>query len=317
MPNENVGVQPSAEPTSNADVSPMDSLLGALETQEEVQPAQSEVSQAQDTPAADEEASTEVVSGEPAEDQSALAAGEAELEHLGQKAKVPQWVKTAFEANRELATRGSMELAGLRKQTLVERQAIEAHRAFQQEAKAEFDQLSAVEASIEQYSNIKVSDYGADDLNRLRFQLDQLRDARDRLRSNLSAKQQAFDQKVGNFRAEMKRAAAEALNAKIPGGFNANVDKALLTQAVAEGFTPDEAANVLLDARLLNALYKAHQWDNLQASKQLQSKKVVAAAPVTKPGAVTSSAQQQALRAANGRFQAKPSVETLADLIKL
>jgi len=314
---DQTGVPASPEPASpapqDASQDPMDSLLGALDAQEEVSP-RPEVSPEQ---AADDEAPTEEVSGEsPDEELPALADGEAELEHLGKKARVPEWVKTAFEANREQATRATMEFSGLRKQTLVERQAIEAYNAFQNEAKAEFDGLSAIEAEIARYKNVNISEYDDGQLARIGFQLGQLKEQREDLARKLEAKRGDLAKRLIGHKAQMRQAAADALNARIPGGFNNTVDVELAKQAAAEGFPPEEAVE-LLDARVLSALWKAHQWDKLQASKQLTPRKTVAAAPVVRPGAVTTSQKEMARRAANARFQKSPSVDTLAGLINI
>jgi hypothetical protein len=108
--------------------------------------------------------------------------------------------------------------------------------------------------------------------------------------------------------------ALEHLGSVIP-KFDASTHiPALRDYGIKAGYSADELAQVA-DKRHLEVLWKASQWDSLQAKKPEAVAKVKAAPPkTTKPG--NSVAPPSAVDRANKQFKAKPDAHSLAKLLE-
>ena len=144
-----------------------------------------------------------------------------------------------------------------------------------------------------------------------------LRQQHEDARNGLLAKRQHLMQEAEQQRAlqfqQATQAALEHLGKVIP-GFDANTHiPALREYGIKAGFTPDELAQTS-DKRHFEVLWKASQWDALQAKKPEAVAKVKAAPPkTTKPGA--SAAPPTKLERAQKQFKAKPDARSLAAML--
>lgn len=236
-----------------------------------------------------------------------------ELEHLGKKYKVPASLKTAFEANRAQANKIPQEIVEIRKMLHVERQAIEAQRAFEKQAKPEFDELSQIESQIAQFKGIDWSSLDTDQLVRARQALDILKDKRDDLNQKINGKRAEFGQA---FKAQIEQAEKHGhayLQKKIP-NWGASEAAEVAKFAVAKGFTQEELGS-LYDPRTVEVLWEAMQYQKLQSSKPQVLNKARQAPPVSKPGAVdqTNSLGKSKERVFRERLRKSGSVEDAAN----
>lgn len=238
--------------------------------------------------------------------------GLVELEHLGKKYQVPPSLKTAFEANRAQANRIPQEITEMRKMLNLEKQAVEAKRAFEQQAKPEFDELSQLEAQIAQFKNIDWASMDTDQLVRARQALDVIKDKRDDLKQTIQKKRGEFDRALSGHMEQVKQRGEAYLQKAIP-GWGQDVATEVAKFAISKGFTQDELS-ALYDPRTVHVLWDAMQYQKLQASKPQVLNKARQAPPVSKPGAVdqTNSSGGNKERVYRDRLRKSGSIEDAA-----
>lgn len=96
-------------------------------------------------------------------------------------------------------------------------------------------------------------------------------------------------------RAESARKAAEEIAKRIP-GWNDEMDRGLAKYVLDKGLPPEYVQSgyvPIADASVLEMAWKAQQWDQLQESKPIVTKKVAEAPKVLKPGAKRDPAQDR------------------------
>lgn len=144
-----------------------------------------------------------------------------------------------------------------------------------------------------------------------------LRQQHEDARGALLQKRQALTQQAAQLTAqEFEQASQDALAhlGKIIPQFDPNTHiPALKEYGIKSGFTPAELAQVS-DKRHFEVLWKASQWDALQAKKPDAVAKAKAAPPMTtKPG--SSTPPPSALDRANKQFKAKKDAKSLAAML--
>lgn len=206
----------------------------------------------------------------------------AEVEIDGEVYQVPQKIKDRFIHHADY-TRKTQELAEARRVLASQEQAYKLHQAFEQEVTQEKSQLAAVKAQLEQYKKL---DWGSMDMEqfvRTKHQRDQLKELETDLEKQLEGKQSEFKKKVDSSLQEARDAGLKYVQQKVK-GWNEEKGKDLIRYGVSEGYTSEELANVL-DPRLVVTLWKASQWDALQAGKTEVTNRARQAPPVIKPSA--------------------------------
>lgn len=206
---------------------------------------------------------------------------EVEVEIEGEKYLVPRKISDRFIHHADY-TRKTMDLAEMRRATAAEREAIVMEKAFDQSTGDERNQLAMLDAQISQYRRVDWQSLETDQLLKARAQLDQLKEARAEIDNSIKAKRAQFDQKVRSVAQEMMTAGEKYIAQRMP-EFNDTSKKQLFAYGVGEGYTRDEMEK-LSDPRLVISLWKASQWDALQASKPGIKNKAAQAAPTVRPG---------------------------------
>lgn len=219
------------------------------------------------------------------------AVKEVEVEIDGEIYLVPEKVSHRFIQHADY-TRKTQDIAELRRVTTAERETYAAERQFDQTVAAERKQAALLDAQIEQFKTVDWSKYEAGDLMKLRANLDMLKDARTEVDTSIKAKRSEFDQKLNGIRAESIASGNRYIENHIA-GFDQTKRQKLYAYGVSEGYTGPEMDH-LIDPRLVVTLWKASQWDELQAAKPGVNKRASNAAPTIKPGAANRNQQATA-----------------------
>lgn len=243
----------------------------------------------------------------------------AEVEIDGKTYQVPPEIKDRFIHHADY-TRKTQELAEARRVVAAKEQSLQLREAFQQSVSEETSQLKAIESQIQQYAKLDWQQMDVEQLVRTRHQLDQLKDAKAEVEKALKGKQDEFQQKVGKHMQEARESGLKYIQQKIK-GFNDEKGKELLSYGVSEGYTQEELSQ-LMDPRLVVTLWKAAQWDQLQAGKPAITNRASQAAPVIKPGAAQKPVshkqilQKQIRESKDPKAKARAAEDYFANILK-
>lgn len=232
---------------------------------------------------------TEAEGQEPALAQSEVA----EVEIDGEIYQVPVKIKDRFIQQADY-TRKTQDVAELRRALTAERETLQINRAFEQATQTERQQAAVLDAQIAQFKAIDWASMSTEDLLRTRAQFDQLRDSRAEIEKTIEAKRQEFGQRVQGAQRQALEAGAKYIAQHIK-DFGDETQKSLMEYGRGEGYQQEELAKIV-DPRLVVTMWKAMQWDNLQASAPGVQNKTARASPVIRPGAsIKQPSQKQVL----------------------
>lgn len=241
-------------------------FLRGSEPEKTEQPAQSEVQEAKP----DEQ--------EPTQQEPEVA----EVEIDGETYEVPTKIKDRFIHHADY-TRKTQELAEARRVVASQEHSLKLREAFTQEVSEETVQLKAIKSQIDQYKKLDWGSMDMEQMVRTRHQFDQLKDAEAEVEKSIKGKQEEFQKKVEKHQTEARDAGLKYIQQKIK-GFNEAKGKELMSYGLSEGYSSEELSQ-LMDPRVVVTMWKAAQWDQLQAGKPELTKRASQAAPVVKPSA--------------------------------
>lgn len=273
MAEENVNPQPSAEDAI------ADMLFGAdepVEENDDYEPVPVPQVEGDDSEEATEEATEE--SDEP-------DAEFVEVEYDGQLYEVPPQLKEAL-LRQDDYTRKTQDVAQQRKAIEVGIGQVEmAQQQYQFTSQVLPDILQAqqLESQAEQYHQYlrdNIDSLSATDIEKIRMSIEDTRRERDTLVTDLQQRQSNFQQAQQQSVQELLNKGTEVLRAKIP-TWGVEAQGAVRETALSHGFTEAEISSVV-DPRQVEVLWKAHQYDTLQAGKAAVVAKV-RSAPTIKP----------------------------------
>lgn len=273
----------NVEQTAGADSTPSvdDKLDRFFEPEPEVQqsaPEQGE-QQAEEQPEATEEAPTP----------PALE----EVEWEGEKYQIPAALKPAL-MRQDDYTRKTQAVAERERMVALQLQRQQIEQAFQQSVGPETQAISELDAAIRQYSQVNWQALDTDSLVKTRHALDMLKEQRAEVQKRIDAKRGEFDNQMQGIQKEALQKANESLARAIP-KWGPEVQKDLMSYGLTEGYTDVELGSIR-DPRIIKSLWKAQQWDKLQAGKSVAQKRASGAAPMLKPGASQPAPSAQQLR---------------------
>lgn len=214
-----------------------------------------------------------------------------EVEWEGEKYQLPPKLKSAL-MRQEDYTKKTQEVAEARR--LVELQIQQRHleTEFQQATSQEQSTLAELEAAIKQYNNVDWQALDTDSLVKTRHALDMLKERRSEVQKQIEGKRGDFEGKMRETHQKALQQANEYLTKAIP-KWGVEVQKELMSYGQNEGYTDVELGSIR-DPRIIKSLWKAQQWDRLQAAKPLATKRASGVPPVVKPGAIKPVASHQA-----------------------
>lgn len=244
--------------------------------QEGEQPAQEQELEAQDSEATQPDSETE----------------EIELEDF--KFALP---KTHAQKVREALMRNA-DYTQKSKLTAERERAIEAREAafrsesqFHQSALEDLATIKQIDKQLEQFKQVNWSQLGTEDLMRTKLYHDQIKEQRDAAIQALQQKQQQFKSSLSEQLKQLEKASHQEVTLKIP-GFNDKAKGELKKYILEKGYSEDAAARMFLNPVDVELIYKAQQFDALQASKPQIQNRANSAPPVVKPGAATNAMPQ-------------------------
>lgn len=209
----------------------------------------------------------------------------AELDWEGEKYHVPLKLKDAFMRNEDY-TRKTQDLAEQRRalqhvEEIGKQSALT--QAFQASVAQEEQQLHVIDAYLQQARKVDLSQMNTEQMLRHKVEIDTVNEQR-------AAIVQALGDKRGKFEADVKakmvelRGKSRELASKAIQGFSEKTESEMRSFALAEGLTESEIDNVLLDPRSYKVIWKAMQFDKVQANTGKASDAVTKTERVLKPG---------------------------------
>lgn len=252
--------------------------------------------------------------GEDAPEESA----DVEIEYEGEKFKIPKQLEKAILQERDY-TRKAQDLADQRRQVEHERKVVKAtqmEREFHESVSGEFDQLRAIDGYLKHLEGIDVRTLPLDDQIAHLAEMARIPRQREAVQRSIDDKKAKFEQTVQEQLASIRQSAKEALSKSIP-GFNDEVLSSMGSYGKSLGFTEQDVEGITSDPRSSSVLYKAMQYDKLQANKADAVKKATAAGPTLKPG--SSNPMPQTVKdklAFNKAMKSAPNSQAKARLVE-
>ena len=210
-----------------------------------------------------------------------------EVEYDGKLYEVPTELKDALLRNSDY-TQKTQEVSSKRKEVDVLREQIQSkYEEFQfaesiRDDVSKAEQLNAQADQYHKYLRENIDTLSHTDIEKLRMAIEEARTERDKIGHSIQGKQQEFQQAQKQTREELLKKGTEVLKSKIP-QWGESHQKQAMEYGLNLGFSQQEL-NTILDPREVEVLWKAAQYDSLQAGKASAVKKVQKA-PSIKPRA--------------------------------
>jgi len=220
-------------------------------------------------------------------DADAVQTSEADLAELdwdGAKYQVPVKLKDAFMRNEDY-TRKTQELAEQRKSVDQLREISQTRQMdslFAEQIQPDMQQVAMIDAYLAQVAKMDLSNMSMEAVFRQKMEIDGLKERKAELKEAISGKRTQFNQSVADRIKELRGKSRELASKSIQ-GFNEQIEAEVRKFAAAEGLAEPEIDNVLLDPRSMKILWKAMQFDKVQAG----TVKVDTATKTLKPGAAS------------------------------
>jgi len=292
--------QPSNEDSSANESSPDDRLLNALYGQEQ---PQDDAEQQQPDEKAGEQTETE---GE-----QPTAEELAEVEFSGKQYKLPPELKDAFMAKSDY-TQKTQEVAEQRRLVDLQATTLKKQQEFQRTVAPELQTLGHLDLEIAKYQKLDWQSLDTDTLMRARMALDQLKDQKAQVQSEVQKKAGEFEQGMQQLRQQSIEKGNEYLKKVIP-SWGPDIQKQIIDYGLKEGYSGVELDQIT-DPRVIKALWKSSQWDKLQSQKGATQQKVSKAPPMQKPVASNPTTNAQREKAFKSALK---SAKTNTDKVKI
>lgn len=200
----------------------------------------------------------------------------------GKAYRVPKELKDAV-LRHEDYTRKSQEVAERARAVDAQAKVLYEREQFQAAHAADLQALTAVQQQIREYSQMDMSTLTTDQLIKVKMHVDNLKEHERAKLAEVQGKAQEFQQRMHASLAELQQRGNEVLKKAIP-TWGPETARDLAEYGRAQGYQ-DHELQQLYDPRHVQTLWKAAQWDKLQAGKPLANQRASTAAPVVKPGA--------------------------------
>lgn len=238
--------------------------------------------------------------GETPEPQS-NAVDEVEVEVEGWKGKIPVKLKAEIDKASDY-TRKTQELAETRKTFEAQQRLSQEEQAFYQSVSKEVDELRQIDAQLEQYRRVDLSQIDQDALSRMSMIAANLREDRAKLKEGLDQKRGQFKQHAFQTWDEMTSRARDVMRKTNPDWDT--VSPKLAEYAMEAGFpfeaitgydrkTHERVGPGVVDPAFAATLLKAWRWDQLQTKKPAVSERTAKAPPILKPGTADTRGKDQ------------------------
>ena len=200
-----------------------------------------------------------------------------EFEEDGEKFVLPKKLEKNFLQQRDY-TQKTQSLAEQRKLVELKDQQFRLANlelSFHQEIQPEVQNIGMLDAVIKQ--QIDWGSMTTDQVIRKKLEIDQLKEQRDELLQKVEAKRADWTNKQKAEWEKLKAQTLDAVKKRVP-NWSEDTAKAVRAHAISDGYTEAELASIN-DPRHALTLWKAHQFDQLQAKAQ----PTVSGNAITKP----------------------------------
>ena len=183
-------------------------------------------------------------------------------------------------------TRKTQDIAERARAISEQEKMFQAQQEFHRSSIDDIAQIRAIDQAIAQYANVNWMGMDMETLTRTRLQYDQLKEAREKAKQSLDSKWGEFNKKRAETLKNLERQGREE-TAKRIAGFNDENAKALQDYARKSGYTDQQIAMFFYNPLDVQMIWKAKQFDDLQANKSNISSRVNKAPPIVRPGAAS------------------------------
>lgn len=205
----------------------------------------------------------DAAAGEPTEEQGD---GLVELEWDNAKYRVPAPIKEAVMRNDDY-TRKTQELAEKRRTVEQAHEINESHQfeaAFARSIADESREIGMIDAYLKEASKMDLTNTPTDQLLRQKIEIDAIKERRSALHESINGKRNKFTQdmqaRIKDLRGKAKEIASKSIK-----GFGEETEKTIREYAKSEGLTDREIDNAMVDPRFVKSMWKASQFDKIQA----------------------------------------------------
>jgi hypothetical protein len=213
-----------------------------------------------------------------------------EVEYDGERFRVPKKLEKAIMQERDY-TRKTQEVAEERRRIEQSQATLNLstmEREFAQSVAAESAQLAQLESYLQSVNWQELNDLPVDESIKTFMQVQRAKDMRDSIQKGVEGKRTQFMREFESAVEAHREKVLEQLPKALP-GFTREAVKTMRDYARTQGFTDAAFDNIALDAKSMAVVYKAAQYDKLQADKVTSLQK---ATPTVKPGASNPMPQQ-------------------------
>lgn len=204
------------------------------------------------------------------------------VEYEGKTYQVPTEIKEALLRQSDY-TKKSQEVADIRRSAELKAKAMADAEAFGNSVRKEVSEVQAISSQLEQYKTLDWSQMTAEQMYLAKHNMDLLKEKRNEIQESLKGKQNEFMRNREQKRQELIGETVKYLGTQVRGWSDKHGEE-LTSYVKGLGYQQDSMLNMFTDPVLTSALWKAKQWDNLQAQKGDLTKKVNGVPPVVKPG---------------------------------
>lgn len=210
-----------------------------------------------------------------------------EVEYDGERYQVPPKLKEAIIRQSDY-TKKTQEIAEQRRNLELQAEQLRLaslERSFTDSIQQEMRQLAAFQTQQE-YILQNWNQLSAEDRANLQYVTAQI----EKLNAELNGKRQKFRQDFEQHMGQLRANALETLQKSIP-GWSEQLAKEIAEHARADGYTDQELQSII-DPRHAKTLWKAMQYDKLQAKAKDVTNKVTKAPPPVKTGVANTMPQK-------------------------
>jgi small-conductance mechanosensitive channel len=211
-------------------------------------------------------------------------------------------------------TQKTQQLAAVTKQLTTLAEVAQTNEQFEREVAPQKGELERIKHTLAEYKKLDWASLDPQQFMQFRNQMDTLKERASEINEELSGKKEQLKKYHDTQRSEVLKAGRTYLTQNIK-GWSEGHEKEVVTQGKDLGFTDEELGH-MYDARIVRALWKANQFDKLQAGKSAALATVQKAPPVVKPGAVNNTASASKEKALRQRHKTEGSVQSAAALFK-
>jgi small-conductance mechanosensitive channel len=211
-------------------------------------------------------------------------------------------------------TQKTQQLAAVTKQLTTLAEVAQTNEQFEREVAPQKGELERIKHTLAEYKKLDWASLDPQQFMQFRNQMDTLKERASEINEELSGKKEQLKKYHDQQRSEVLKAGRTYLTQNIK-GWSEGHEKEVVTQGKDLGFTDEELGH-MYDARIVRALWKANQFDKLQAGKSAALATVQKAPPVVKPGAVNNTASASKEKALRQRHKTEGSVQSAAALFK-